>query len=70
MKIILMALLLWLIKLAVTLIINWIARERLKKISRNQKGIFLQACGGWSCRPQSNTGLVLTPSAGKLWMAE
>ncbi|MGR7526916.1 hypothetical protein [Klebsiella aerogenes] len=58
MKIIMMALLMWLLKLAVTLIISWAARERLKSAYFHERrspnngafqGFFSQACGepGW-----------------------
>ncbi|HCR1139837.1 TPA: hypothetical protein OMU28_002038 [Klebsiella aerogenes] len=46
MKIIMMALLVWLLKLAVTLIISWAARERLKRMSRKQKGFFFAGLWG------------------------
>lgn len=41
-----MALLVWLLKLAVTLIISWAARERLKRMSRKQKGFFFAGLWG------------------------
>lgn len=46
MKIIIIAILLWLMKLVVMLIISWLAKEKLKRMSKKQKGVFFVGMWG------------------------
>ena len=48
MKIIIIAVTLWLMKLAVMLVISWLAKERLRRMSKKQKGAFFAGLWGMS----------------------
>lgn len=48
MKIIVIAVTLWLMKLAVMLVVSWLAKEKLKRMSKKQKGAFFAGLWGMS----------------------
>lgn len=48
MKIIVIAVSLWLMKLAVMLVVSWLAKEKLKRMSKKQKGAFFAGLWGMS----------------------
>lgn len=47
-KIIIIAVTLWLMKLAVMLVVSWLAKEKLKRMSKKQKGAFFAGLWGMS----------------------